>query len=372
MQKRPIRVLQIIGIFNKGGVESVVLNYYRHINRDKIQFDFVVHDNTTVDVSALVEPLGGRVYKVPAYNKNIWGFMKGVYNIVKHHNYKIIHSHMTTLSVFSLGPAWLAGAKIRILHAHNTTVSSEYFRNIIKLMLRPFSIAVANHYFACSQLVAQWMYGDIFRKIIIINNAVDLKKFAFNRIRRNILRRELGLENSFVIGHVGRFVYQKNHEYLIHLLAFIMRTMSDVKLVLIGDGPLRERILNLIHTLNMDDRVLYLGVRHDVDDLYNIFDVVYLPSWYEGLAVVSVEAQANGLPILMSKYVTEEACIDKDLSYRIGVGDDDMEKWLEMIQSIREHSQWRGIQSEVLQKKGFDISQKSAELEALYEMFFRY
>lgn len=372
MQKRPIRVLQIIGIFNKGGVESVVLNYYRHINRDKIQFGFVVHDNTTVDVSALVEPLGGRVYKVPAYNKNIWGFMKGVYNIVKHHNYKIIHSHMTTLSVFSLGPAWLAGAKIRILHAHNTTVSSEYFRNIIKLMLRPFSIAVANHYFACSQLVAQWMYGDIFRKIIIINNAVDLKKFAFNRIRRNILRRELGLENSFVIGHVGRFVYQKNHEYLIHLLAFIMRTMSDVKLVLIGDGPLRERILNLIHTLNMDDRVLYLGVRHDVDDLYNIFDVVYLPSWYEGLAVVSVEAQANGLPILMSKYVTEEACIDKDLSYRIGVGDDDMEKWLEMTQSIREHSQWRGIQSEVLQKKGFDISQKSAELEALYEMFFRY
>lgn len=237
MNVRPIRVLQIIGIVAGGGVESVVMNYYRHIDRKQVQFDFVVYDNNKIDIMDTVESMGGKVYKVPAYSKDILGFMSSIYNIVKNYHYHIVHCHMTTLGVFSLLPAWIGGASVRILHGHSTTVKSEIMCNIMKILLRPFSVFVSNRKFACSRLVARWLYGTE-KDIQIISNAVDIERFQYNEDYRQELRRELGLVNKFVIGHVGRFVYQKNHGYLVRLLNFVSKRIPSAHLVLVGDGPL--------------------------------------------------------------------------------------------------------------------------------------
>ena len=160
MESKPIRILHIIGILVGGGVETVVMNYYKNIDHSKVQFDFVVHDNDKVDITDIVEKMGGRVYKIPAYYKNIFGFMYSIYNIVRENKYNIVHCHMTTLGIFSLLPSWLAGAKVRILHGHSTTVKSEIKRNLMKLVLRPFSTFVANRQFACSKMAACWLFGS--------------------------------------------------------------------------------------------------------------------------------------------------------------------------------------------------------------------
>lgn len=368
MMEKPIRVLQVIGIVAGGGVESVVMNYYKHIDRTKIQFDFVVHDDNVIDITETVTAMGGRVYKVPAYSKNILGFMSGVYHIVKKYHYNIVHCHMTTLGVFSLGPAWLAGAKIRILHGHSTTVKSERKRNMIKMILRPFSTFMANRYFACSRLVARWLYKTE-TDVQIINNAIDVDLFQYNESYRTALRHELMLDDKFVIGHIGRFMYQKNHDYLIRLFQYVASRIKSAHLVLVGDGPLRTQIMNQIDELGLTDRVTYLGLRNDVYQLYSAFDVLYLPSWYEGLAVVAVESQGTNLPILMSEYVTAEAVIDPMLAQRIGITDDDMNSWLVSTEQIFQHRRDRCGINNCINTKGYNIQLEAKRLEELYSEY---
>lgn len=305
----PIRVLQVIGIANGGGVESVILNYYEHIDRTKVQFDFIVHNDSPVDISPRVEPLGGKVYKVAPYYKNPVAFVWDIYKIIKKHHYYIVHSNMNTLSAFPLFAAWIAGVPVRILHNHSTTSTLEIKRNILKLILRPLAKLLANRYFACSRLAADWMYGKKMvdkGKVTIIPNAIDLDKFAFNPEKRKALRKELSLEGKFVIGHVGRFAFVKNHGFLIDVFAEVAKENPEVRLLLIGDGPLKEQIQQKVKNLGLLEKVQFLGIRNDVADLYNAMDLFLLPSHYEGLPVVGVEAQANGLPMIVSDRVTKE------------------------------------------------------------------
>lgn len=154
-----IRVLHILGIVAGGGVEAVIMNYYEHIDRTKVQFDFIVHNDNKIDITQKVEAMGGKVYKVTPYYKNPIAFMWDIYKVIKRHNYRIVHSNMNTLSAFSLFAAWAAGAPVRILHNHSTSSPGETKRNIMKFMLRPFARLFANHYLACSRLAGEWMYG---------------------------------------------------------------------------------------------------------------------------------------------------------------------------------------------------------------------
>lgn len=312
MKSKPIRVLQILGIVAGGGVEAVIMNYYEHIDRSQVQFDFVVHNDSPVDITEKVEAMGGKVYKVTPYTKNVFAFMYDVYKIIKKNHYTIVHSNMNTLSVFSLFPAWMAGVPVRILHNHSTSVPSETKRNIMKMILRPFAKLFANKYFACSQLAAEWMYGKSSAesgKVTIIHNAIDLKKYAFDQDKRDRIRKELGIENKFVIGHVGRFMYQKNHEFLIDVFYELLKFRKDAVLLMIGDGPLHNNIRDKINELGVADYVVDLGIRDDVNELYNVMDVFCFPTRYEGLGMVVVEAEANDLPSLVSESVPNEAVV---------------------------------------------------------------
>ena len=311
MCDKPIRVLQVMGIVESGGVEAVIMNYYRNIDKSKVQFDFVMHKGSNRKYIEDIKAMGGKVYEVTPYSNPI-SFVKDVYAIIKRENYKIVHSNMNALSVFPLFAAYLAGVPVRILHNHSTDTKAEPLRTFIKNLLKPFAKMFANKWCACSKLAGEWMYGQDAVEdgcVTVINNGIDLNKFTYKHKRRNKLREELMLKDNFVVGHFGRFMKQKNHEFLIDVFAELAKENPTAKLFLIGDGPLRESIENKVSQLNLTDKVIFAGVRSDVADLYNAMDVFVLPSFYEGLPVVGVEVQANGLPFICSKNVTKEILI---------------------------------------------------------------
>ena len=361
----PIRILQIIGIAAGGGVEAVVMNYYEHIDRSQVQFDFVIHRDSAVDITPRVESLGGRVYKVTPYHQNPLAFTWAIYRIIKKNHYRIVHSNMNTLSAFSLFAAWLAGVPVRILHNHSTSSPGETKRNIAKAILKPWAKLFANRYWACSALAAEWMYGREMTQsgtVTIIPNAIDLAKYAFNEEKRKQLRREMGLTDEFVIGHVGRFMFQKNHEFLIELFAKALQKNPRMILLLVGDGSLRGQIENKVKRLGVAEKVKFLGIRSDVQALYNAMDLFLLPSHYEGLPVVGVEAQANGLPCLVSDDVTKEMQLTSSVTYKkLSEGAD---AWADAILD----GQWernREVKEE-MKKAGFDIEEAADTLRRRY------
>ena len=366
--KEPVRVLQIIGIACNGGVESVILNYYRHIDKSKVQFDFVVHKNPSENFVKEVKKGGGRLYEVTPYMKNVFAFTYEIYKIIRDGRYEIVHSNMNSLSGFPLFAAWLAGAKVRILHNHTTDNKAEGMRTILKRVLRPFAKLFANQYWACSELAARWMYGDkalSTGQITIIPNAIDLKKFAFNQEKRDILRSQLGIEAELVIGHVGRFMKQKNHDFLIDIFAEVVKEKPDAKLLLIGEGPLENEIKVKVKSLSLKNNVLFLGVRSDVADLYNVMDIFVLPSFYEGLPVVGVEAQANGLKCLFSEHVTRESRLLQSTEF---LALSDLTNWkYKIIHGIIMRNNYTDRENNSV--KRFSIEASAIELQGMYEKY---
>ena len=281
-----IIVAHIMGKWNGGGVESVVMNYYRNIDRNRIQFHFLCDEDSTDIPYEEIEKLGGKVIVIPPYQK-LFKYQKELYRIFKENNYKIIHSHINALSVFPLRIAKKAGVPIRIAHSHSTSNKKEWKKNILKMILRPFSKLYANNYFACTEYTGKWLFGKkvVERKELnVINNAIDLKKFEFNENTREDLRKELGIkEDVLVIGHVGRFMKQKNHEFLIDVFEKAIKQDDNIYLILVGQGPLEDKIKEMAKEKGIENKILFLGQRNDVNKLYQAMDIFVLPSLYEGL-----------------------------------------------------------------------------------------
>lgn len=366
MKQEPIRVLQIIGFVCGGGVEAVIMNYYRNIDRNKIQFDFIIDGYEKTALDNEISSLGGKVYKVEPYTKNPFKNIYQIYRIIKDNNYQIVHSNMNTLAIFSLFAAWLAGAKVRILHNHSTATKNEKLRSIIKYILRPFAPIFANKYLACSALAGEWMYGKKkmhLGKIKILNNAINVDDFAYNEELRKVLRQKLNIKKDIlVIGHVGRFMHQKNHDFLIDIFREIYRQEKNSILLLIGDGPLRQSIEEKVKVYGLQDKVKFLGLRKDVRALYNIMDVFVLPSWYEGLPVVSIEAQANGLSCFISDKVSKECEVSS--SVRFIKLDKDANFWSKEILNSNLNRNKKA--KEELIKHNFEIKNEANKLEKLY------
>lgn len=308
-KKEPIRIAQIMGKWVGGGVEAVVMNYYRHIDRNKIQFDFICDDDSTCIPKEEIESLGGKVILIPPYQK-VFKYHKELKRVLKEGQYKIVHSHINALSVFSLWAAKSAKVPVRVAHSHSTSNKKEWKKTLLKKMLRPFSKLFATDYFCCSELAGRWLFGNKTYdqgKVYLLNNAIDVDKFKYNEKVRKTKRKELNIkDNEIVIGHIGRFVKQKNHEFLIDIFNEIHKQNKNTILLLAGDGPLKEEIENKVKELELDKFVKFLGQRNDANKLYQVMDAFVLPSLYEGLPVVGVEAQAAGLPCFFSTDMTKE------------------------------------------------------------------
>ena len=269
-----------------GGVESVVMNYYRNIDRNKIQFHFLCDEDSTDIPYEEIEKLGGKVIVIPPYQK-LFKYQKELYRIFKENNYKIVHSHINALSVFPLRIAKKAKIPVRIAHSHSTSNKKEWKKNILKMILRPLSKLYANNYFACTEYAGKWLFGKkvVERKELnVINNAIDLKKFEFNENTRKALREELGIkDDTLIIGHVGRFMKQKNHEFLVEVFNEVYKKNQNTLLILIGQGPLLSEIKQKAINLNIEDKIKFIGQVTDVEKYYNIMDIFLFPSIYEGL-----------------------------------------------------------------------------------------
>ena len=281
-----IIVAHIMGKWNGGGVESVVMNYYRNIDRNKIQFHFLCDEDSTDIPYEEIEKLGGKVIVIPPYQK-LFKYQKELYRIFKENNYNIVHSHINALSVFPLRIAKKAKIPVRIAHSHSTSNKKEWKKNILKMILRPLSKLYANNYFACTEYAGKWLFGKkvVERKELnVINNAIDLKKFEFNENTRKALREKLGIkDDTLIIGHVGRFMKQKNHEFLIEVFNEVYKKNQNTLLILIGQGPLLSEIKQKAINLNIEDKIRFIGQVTNVEKYYNIMDIFLFPSIYEGL-----------------------------------------------------------------------------------------
>ena len=285
------------------------MNYYRHLDHSKIQFDFICDDDSTNIPYDEIEKLGGKVILIPPYQK-VFKYQRELRRVLRDGKYKIVHSHINTLSVFPLYAAKKVGVPVRIAHSHSTTNKKEWKKNLLKQVLRPFSKKYATNYMCCSELAGRWLFGDKAYdegKVYLLNNAIDLDKFKYDKKIKDKKRKELGIkEDTIVIGHIGRFVAQKNHTFLIDIFNQFHKKEKNSILLLAGQGPLQEEIKNKVRELGLDDSVRFLGQRNDANELYQVFDVFLLPSLYEGLPVVGVEAQASGLLCFLSDDMTKE------------------------------------------------------------------
>lgn len=314
---RPIRVAQIMGKLWAGGVEAVVFNYYREIDKTKIQFDFYYDSDSTVEPPQELIDMGARFIKIPPYQK-LPIYLQSLKRHFKENHYEIVHSHINTLSVFPLYAAWREGVPVRIAHNHSVPGGKEFKRNILKYLLRYFSKIFPTDYFACSEKAGRWMFGDKDfdnDKVFILNNAIDFDKFKINSIESQELKKKLKLENKFVIGHVGRFTFAKNHSFLLDVFREICKKRENAVLLLVGDGELHNKIVAKIQDMGIENRVILIGKVSNPEKYYGLIDVMVLPSVFEGLSMTVVESQVAGIPAVISKAIPEEAIISNGCQY---------------------------------------------------------
>lgn len=307
-----IKVAQIIGPLNHAGIETIITNYYKEIDKTQITFDFIYYNTSCFQPDKDLLDLGTKFFPVHTPQNPIKHF-KDILFILRNNNYNAVHVNLNTLSVFALIAARIANIEIRISHSHTTSSKKELLKNLVKNLLRPFSHIFVTDFFSCSILAGEYQFGKkIVKKnqLYIMKNAVDPNKFVFNQEKRNIIRTKFNIQDKeILIGHIGRFVTQKNHHYLIKLLTKLLLLSPEYKLLLIGDGPLKNQIIELAEKEKLLNNILFLKSEDDISEYYSAMDLFILPSLYEGLPIVGIEAQCNGLPLLISSEVTDEIMI---------------------------------------------------------------
>ena len=356
----PLRILHVVVNMNRGGAETLIMNLYRNLDRTKVQFDFLTCKEGVFD-EEIVE-LGGKVHRVP-YITDVghMGYMKALNTFfASHQEYRIVHSHMDKMSGFVLRSAKKAGIPIRIAHSHNTSSEGGAAAKMYKWYAGKFISSCATHLLACSNAAAQWLFVDQAGTARILKNGIECDRFAFSSNIRKQVREELQLhEDTFVVGHVGRFAHQKNHSFLIDIFAQLIKLKPNSILLLAGDGPLRIESEKKVEELNLRNNVKFLGIRSDIEKLLQAFDVFVFPSVHEGLPVTIIEAQGAGLPCMISDAITEEVDMGMNLVEHFPLTDKKI--WIEKLKSISVRSLPRDILDQALSKKGYDIK-NTAEL----------
>lgn len=304
----PIRVAHVIGKMVGGGVEAVVMNYYRHIDRMRVQFDFLVDADSTLIPREEIEALGGRLFIIPPY-QNLVAYQRELTKLFKEEGWKIVHSHINTISVFPLRSAKKAGVPIRIAHSHATMGKGEIKRNILKIVLRLFANAYPTDCVACSEYAGKWLFGEG-TPFTVIPNAVDVEKFKFDSSTRRAIRQAWGVsDNCCVVGNLGRLESTKNQSFLIDAFALLHAAHTDSLLIIAGSGSLRESLELKVDSLGLGDCVRFLGQTEEVGRLYQGMDVFALPSLYEGFGMALLEAQLSGVPCVASNRVSSEVVL---------------------------------------------------------------
>lgn len=356
---KPIRVAQIMGKLWAGGVEMVVFNYYCAMDHNKVQFDFYYDADSTVEPSQKLIDMGARFYKVPPYQQ-LFKYLETIEKYFKENNYTIVHSHINTLSVFPLYMAWRCKVPVRIAHNHSVPSGESIKRTALKYVLRVTSKVFPTDYFACSEKAGRWMFGDEnfdIGKVTVIKNAIDFGRFRPDDEAIEHLKEKYELDGKFVIGHVGRFTFAKNHRFLIDIFKKIVIRKENAVLMLVGDGEMNEQIHSWVKDAGIEDKVVFVGQVINPELYYRLANVMVLPSVFEGLSLSTIESQIAGVPVVVSTAIPEEAVIS-DCCIRLDLTS---EEWCDTILSIANKPVVLDARS-----NSYDITKASLKLEEIY------
>ncbi len=367
------RIAVIMGKMHSGGKKNLVMEYYRNIDRSLIQFDFICDTDSNAIPYDEIRELGGRVYEVAPY-QHIFKNMKDIYNICKKNKYKIIHGYNGTMNIFAMFVGALAGIPIRI----NESISMAHKddkKTILKKILKPFSKCFSTHYMANGETCGRWQFGNKIYdsgKVEIFKTVINTDNNKFQSDIRDQTRRELKIEDNIVIGHIGRLTAQKNTLFLIEIFNEILKKEPRAKLLIIGDGELKEEMFQRIKKYQIENHVLYLGRREDIQQFYNAMDVFLLPSLYEGLPVVGVEAECCGLPVFFSTEIPRESSPCDDIGFFVGL-EKNAAEWADIIlKKTRELSLERCDRSDDVKRAGFDSASEGKRLTGYYLKLLNY
>ena len=356
-----IKVLQVVTHMNRGGLESMLMNYYRHMDRERVQFDFLTHRPYDGDYGEEIRQLGGVIYHLPVLNPFSPGYLRELTRFFREHpEYRIVHVHQDCLSGVILKAAKACGVPVRIAHSHSAS-QDKNLKYPIKLWYKRQIPRYATDLFACGKNAGDWMFGGAPYRIL--NNAIDAAAYTFDPKKRAQMRQRLGLTNEFVVGHVGRFSPPKNHPFLLEIFAALLKKESSAVLLLVGGGDDMPKIREKAKSLGILGRVRFLGVRDDVADLMQAMDVFVFPSLYEGLPVTMVEAQAAGLPCLISDRVPPECIITEGLVEALPLSAGP-EPWADKI--LEKKNTLRTDRHAEIAARRFDITENAKWLQNYY------
>lgn len=368
--EQPIRVLHILHSMNRGGAENAIMNYYRNIERDKIQFDFLVTEQNHMQFEDEILGMGGRIFRVPLLTmKNPFPYLKSVYAFFKAHpEYKIVHSHTSSKSVFPLGIAKLCGIPVRCSHSHSS-MAENGLSGLIRKALMPFLKITATDMLSCGNQAAIYLYGrNAFEngKIHIFKNVIEAPKFRYNEDARLHMRKKLGIgDETIVLGHTARFDPVKNHIFDVEILSELDKKGKDCKLLLVGKALDSEKapIIDKAKELGVYDKIIFTGVVSNVFDYEQAMDIFLLPSFNEGLPLSIIEAQVSGLPCFTTKDRVSPECSVTDLvSYLLL--EDGAKHWAdEILDAVKRHRQ---DHFQDIKTAGYDAATSALELQNFY------
>lgn len=356
-----IRVLQVVTYMGRGGLETMLMNYYRHIDRNKVQFDFLVHRDFEADYDQEIRELGGRIYHVSRlvpWSSSYRAELKEFFH--EHPEYRIVHVHQDCLSSVALQCAEECGVPVRIAHSHSSNAAKN-IKYPIKLHYMKQTPKYATHMIACGKQAGDWMFFG--NKYTIIRNAIDTEEYQYSVDINKQVRLEFGLGEEMVVGHVGNFTAAKNHMFLLEVFREILKKNLESRLLLVGGGEGMNQVKEKAKNMGIQDRIIFTGVRSDVNRLMQAMNVFVFPSLYEGLPVTMIEAQASGLPCIISDHISDECIVTKDLVFRMDL-EESPARWAEFIlqQSRRQHEN----HSKEIQEANYDISTATKILEDFY------
>ena len=371
---KAIRVLHVVGNMGIGGIETLIMNIYRNIDRSKVQFDFLIHNPTEGEYADEIKRMGGKIYRMPVlrdkthtYYWRYFEYRRALKQFFSEHpEIEIVHGHMTNTAAIYMPIAQKYGnVKCCIAHSHQTEATpglSGFVTNILQRNLEK----LATDYFACSEEAAKWIYSPELveqGKVKIIHNGADVEKYHFDLVEHESLKTKMGHSGKIVFGNVARFKKQKNHEFLIDIFAEIHKLNQQTVLVLVGQGELEQDMKNKVARLGLTDCVEFLGARNDVPTLLKEFDVFLLPSLFEGLPLVGIEAQAAGLPMVTSTTVTPETDITGNVTFL--PLELPASEWAKKILEINSSFARKDMTQEV-RDAGYDIKQTAEWLQQFY------
>ncbi len=367
------RILHITGGMQRAGAETMLMNLYRNLDRTKFQFDFLYFTNAVCDYDEEIIKLGGDIYKIETESKNklkrVFQRYVKFYKLLKSlPQHQIIHSHINLNGAIFLLIAYYLKRKIRVNHSHISKGKNAFIPNVYRYICRKIIKKSANTYLACGEAAGKYMYPAISEEqIIVFPNSIDISNFQSQSKNKDFLKNQLNLDdNTKIIIQIGRFTHQKNFEFTVNFVKHLTEKDTDLHFVFLGTGPLEEQLKNSVKSNNLDKYITFYGVSSEIPKILHSADLFFMPSRLEGFPVVLVEAQACGIPCVISTNISPEVDMGVELITFVDLNDDIKHWESSFYKALKQKSFDFPHIKDVMSSKNFDAIDSVKKLEQIY------